>query len=212
MPPDDRPIPRFIAEPPQEALPYGRWADALAERFLAECRRIDSDEDLGEPGDVIWFPDRSYGGRTYVPATAPTSTGFEVFGYVSFTREHEGAEAADFFSVADFTDETADANPDWRLDLSDQEIASWRGPQGRRGEIALVWGVALEHKGLVVTAELGPTTTDQCALMEDRFTLVSLDAYTGDYLEVVLWGSDGREIAAESLYAEDEESPDSSDG
>ncbi|TMK63403.1 MAG: hypothetical protein E6G07_10195 [Actinobacteria bacterium] len=216
MPPDDRPIPRFIAEPPQEALPYGRWADALAERFLAECRRIDSDEDLGEPGDVIWFPDRSYGGRTYVPATAPTSTGFEVFGYVSFTREHEGAEAADFFSVADFTDETADANPDWRLDLSDQEIASWRGPQGRRGEIALVWGVALEHKGLVVTAELGPTTTDQCALMEDRFTLVSLDAYTGDYLEVVLWGSDGREIAAESLYADEDDgsppSPDSSDG
>ena len=212
MPPDDRPIPRFIAEPPQEALPYGRWADALAERFLAECRRIDSDEDLGEPGDVIWFPDRSYGGRTYVPATAPTSTGFEVFGYVSFTREHEGAEAADFFSVADFTDETADANPDWRLDLSDQEIASWRGPQGRRGEIALVWGVALEHKGLVVTAELGPTTTDQCALMEDRFTLVSLDAYTGDYLEVVLWGSDGREIAAESLYADENEGPDSSDG
>jgi len=212
MPPDDRPIPRFIAEPPQEALPYGRWADALAERFLAECRRIDSDEDLGEPGDVLWLPDRSYGGRTYVPASAPTSTGFEVFGYVSFTREHEGAEATDFFSVADFTDETADANPDWRLDLSDQEIASWRGPQGRRGEIALVWGVALEHKGLVVTAELGPTTTDQCALMEDRFTLVSLDAYTGDYLEVVLWGSDGREIATESLYADENEGPDSSDG
>jgi hypothetical protein len=204
MPPDDRPIPRFIAEPPQDALPYGRWADALADRFLAECRRIDSDEDLGEPGDVAWFPDRTYGGRTYVPATAPTSNGFELFGYVSFTREHEGAEATDFFSTADFTDETAEANPDWRLDLSDQEIASWRGPQGRRGEIALVWGVALEHKGLVVTAELGPTTTDQCALMDDRFTLVSLDAYTGDYLEVVLWGSDGKEIAAESLYAEDE--------
>jgi hypothetical protein len=205
MPPDDRPIPRFVAEPPQEALPYGRWADALAERFLDECRRIESDEDLGEPGPVTWFPDRTYGGRTYVPATAPTSTGYELFGYVSFTREHEGAEAKDFQGVADFTDETAEANPDWRLDLSDQEIASWRGPQGRRGEIALVWGVALEQKGLVVTAELGPTTTDQCALIEDRFTLVSLDAYTGDYLEVVLWGSDGREVAAESLYAEDEE-------
>ena len=213
MPPDDRPIPRFIAEPPQDALPYGRWADALAERFLAECGQIDSDEDLGEPGEVLWYPDRTYGGRTYVPATAPTSNGFELFAYVSFTREHEGAEAADFFSAADFTDETAEANPDWRLDLSDQEIASWRGPQGRRGEIALVWGVALEHKGLVVTAELGPTTTDQCALMDDRFTLVSLDAYTGDYLDVVLWGSDGKEIAAESLYAEDDqESPDSSAG
>jgi hypothetical protein len=205
MPPDDRPIPRFLAEPAQEALPYGRWADALGERFLDECRRLDTDEDLGQPGPVSWFPDRTYGGRTYVPATAPTSTGYELFGYVSFTREHEGAEAKDFQTVADFTDETAEANPDWRLDLSDQEIAAWRGPQGRRGEIALVWGVALEQKGLVVTAELGPTTTDQCALLEDRFTLVSLDAYTGDYLEVVLWGSDGREIATESLYADDDE-------
>jgi hypothetical protein len=205
MPPEDRPIPRFAAEPPQEALPYGRWADALAEHFLDECRRIESEEDLGQPGPVTWFPDRSYGGRTYVPATVPTSTGYELFGYVSFTREHEGAEATDFLAVADFTDETAEANPDWKLDLSDQEIAHWRGPQGRRGEVTLVWGVALEQRGLVVTAELGPTTTDQCALIEDRFTLVSLDAYTGDYLEVVLWGSDGREVATESLYAEDEE-------
>jgi hypothetical protein len=204
MPPDDRPIPRFAAEPPQEALPYGRWAATLAEHFLAECAEVEADEDLGEPGPVTWFPDRTYGGRTYVPATAPTSTGYELFGYVSFVRGDDASEADEFFTVADFTDETAEANPDWRLDISDQEIATWRGPQGREGEMTLVWGVALEHKGLVVTAELGPTTTDQCALIEDRFTLVSLDAYTGDYLEVVLWGSDGREIAAESLYAEDD--------
>jgi len=205
MPPDDRPIPRFVAETPQEALPYGRWADALADRFLDECRKLDTGaEELGEPGQAVWFPDRTYAGRTYIPATAPTSTGFELFGYVSFTREHEGAEARDFLAVADFTDETADANPDWRLDLSDQEIATWRGPQARRAEIALVWGVALEHKGIVVTAELGPTVTDQCALIENRFTLVSLDSYTGDYLEVKLWGSDGSEVASESLYAEDE--------
>jgi hypothetical protein len=204
MPPDERPIPRFVAEPPQEALPYGRWADALGDRFLEACRRIQAEEDLGEPGSINWFPDRTYGGRTYVPATAPTSTGYELFGYVSFTREHEGAEARDFVATADFTDETAEANPDWKLDLTDQEIASWRGTQGRRGEITLVWGVALEHKGLVVTAELGPTTTDQCALLDDRFTLVSLDAFTGDYLEVVLWGSDGREIASESLYADED--------
>ena len=29
MAPDERPIPRFIAEPPQEALAYGRWAETL---------------------------------------------------------------------------------------------------------------------------------------------------------------------------------------
>ena len=204
MPPDERPIPRFIAEPPQEGLPYGRWAEALAERFVAACRAVEADEDLGEPGEVSWFPDRAFGGRTYVPASAPTTNGYELFGYVSFAREHEGAEATDFQVAADWTDETAEANPDWVLDLSDQEIASWRGPQGRRGEITLVWGVTLTQNGVVATAELGPVTTDQCAIVEDRFTLVSLDSYTGDYLEVKLWGSGGREVAAESLYEDDE--------
>ena len=86
------------------------------------------------------------------------------------------------------------------LDLSDQEIGYWRGPQGRRGEITLVWGVALTPNGVVATSELGPTTTDQCELLEDRFTLVSLDAYTGDYVEVRLFGADGSELTRESLY------------
>jgi hypothetical protein len=203
MPPDERPIPRFIAEPPQEALPYGRWAEQLAGHFLAASREIQSDEEIGEPGHITWFPDRTWAGRTYVPATAPTSNGYELFGYVSFTREDEGSEAADFSALADWTDETAEANPDWVLDLSDQELGIWRGPQGRRGEVTLVWGVALTHNGVVATAELGPTTTDQCAIVEDRFTLVSLDNYTGDYLEVKLYGSGGGEVAAESLYEED---------
>ena len=202
MPPDERPIPRYIAEPPQEALPYGRWADALAERFLEAVRDIRTDEDLGDPGDVQWFPDRTLAGRTFVPASAPTSNGYELFGYVSFEREHEGAEATAFEAVADWTDETAEANPDWVLDLSDRELMTWRGAQGRRGELTLVWGVALTHNGVVATSELGPTTTDQCAIVEDRFTLVSLDSYTGDFLEVKLWGAGGAEVAAESLYEE----------
>lgn len=203
MPPDDRPIPRYLAEPPQEQLPYGRWAEALADRFLAACRAIEADEALGEPGEVSWFPDRTVAGRTYVPASAPSTNGYEFFGYVSFEREHEGAEAREFEAVADWTDETAEANPDWVLDLSDRELRTWRGPQGRRGEIALVWGVALTPNGVVATAELGPITTDQCAIVEDRFTLVSLDSYTGDFLEVKLWGARGAEVAAESLYEED---------
>jgi hypothetical protein len=204
MPPDERPIPRYIAEPPQEALPYGRWAETLAGHFLEAVSRIETDEDLGEPGAVNWFPDRTWGGRTYMPATAPTSNGYELFGYVSFTREHEGAQATDFAALADWTDETAEANPDWQLDLSDQELATWRGTQGRRGDITLVWGVALTSNGVVATSELGPTTTDQCAIIEDRFTLVSLDNYTGDYIEIKLWGAGGGEVAAESLYEEDE--------
>ena len=203
MPPSARPIPVFAAEPPQEPLPYGRWGDALAVHFTRAARELETDEDIGEPGEVNWFPERTWARRTYVPATAPTSTGFELFGYVSYTREHEGAQAAEFEAEVDYTDETAEANPDWSLDLSDQEIGHWRGPDGRRGVITLVWGVSLVAGGAVATAELGPTTTDQCELVDDRFTLVSLDAYTGDFVEVRLYGPKGAELATESLY-EDE--------
>ena len=193
----------FAAEPPQEPLPYGRWGEALAEHFLAKAAAIETDETLGDPGEINWFPDRTWGGRTYVPATSTTSEGFELFGFVSYTREHEGAQAETFDAVVDYTDETADANPDWTLDLSDQEIGHWRGSEGRRGVVTLVWGVSLVANGAVATTELGPTTTDQCTLVDDRFTLVSLDAYTGDYVEVRLYGQKGAELATESLYEDD---------
>jgi hypothetical protein len=196
MPPVPRQVPLFAAEPPQEPLPYGRWAEALGERF-AEAAEEEIDIGL-----VTWFPDRTWAGRTYVPATVPSGDG-EVFGYVSYTREHEGAQATDFQASADFTEETAAQNPDWTLDLSDEEIGQWRGPEGRRGIITLVWGVALVPNGAAATTELGPTTTDQCTLVDERFTLVSLDAYTGDYVEVRLYGARGGELARESLY-EDE--------
>jgi hypothetical protein len=196
MPPVPRQVPLFAAEPPQEPLPYGRWAEALGEQF-AEA----AEEEI-DTGSITWFPDRTWAGRTYVPATAPSGDG-EVFGYVSYTREHEGAQAMDFQATADFTEETAAQNPDWTLDLSDEEIGHWRGPEGRRGVITLVWGVSLVANGAAATTELGPTTTDQCTLVDDRFTLVSLDAYTGDYVEVRLYGARGAELARESLY-EDE--------
>jgi hypothetical protein len=186
----------FAAEPPQEPLPYGRWGEALAEHFVASCET--------PIGDITWFPDRTWAGRTYVPATAPAEDGGEWFGFVSYTREHEGAQATDFQAEAEFTEETAAMNPDWTLDLSDHEIDHWRGTEGRRGIITLVWGVSLVANGAAVTAELGPHTTDQCELIDDRFTLVSLDAYTGDYVEVRLFGARGAELARESLY-EDED-------
>jgi hypothetical protein len=186
----------FASEPSQEPLPYGRWAEALGEQFAAAAPEgIDV-------GEIVWFPERTWNGRTYVPATAPTGEG-EVFGYVSYTREHEGAQATDFVATADFTEETAEHNPDWSLDLSDEEIGQWRGTEGRRGVVTLVWGVALVPNGVVATTELGPTTTDQCELVDDRFTLVSVDAYTGDYIEVRLYGARGAELARESLYEDD---------
>jgi hypothetical protein len=190
----------FAAEPPQEGLPYGRWEEALREELLAAVGRIEADEEIGEPGAIAWFPERTWSGRTYVPATAPTSEGYELFGYVSFARAGEGGDATGFEAVADYTDETADVHPEWTLDLSDEEIGRWRGPEGRRGAVTLVWGTALVRGGAVATAELGPTTTDQCLVVDGRFTLVSLDDYTGDFVEVRLYDRRGDQLARESLY------------
>ena len=190
MAPEPRFVIRFAAEPPQEGLPYGRWAEQLQAEFLAACLRIDSEgEDLGDPGEVTWFPDRTYGGRTYVPATA---------------RDEDG-EPAGFDAAADFTGETAEANPDWAIDLSDDVIGSWRGEHGAAAAMTLVWGVPLVRDGAIATAELADLAVDQCTLLEGRFTLLAPDDYRGDTLDVKLFDVRGREIAHESLYEDDDE-------
>jgi hypothetical protein len=205
MPPTDRFVTRFAAEPPQEALPYGRWADTLKGHFLAAVAEIDSDgEDLGEPGEIAWFPDRTYGGRTYVPATARTTTGYELFGYVSFAENDAGAPDA-FAARADFTSETADDNPDWQIDLNEEVIGRWRGEQGRAADMTLIWGTPMVEHGAIATAELADLAVDQCELVDDRFTLVAPDAYRGDFLEVKLFSTRRQELATESLYVDDEE-------
>jgi hypothetical protein len=202
MTPTDRLVCRFAAEPPQDALPYGRWADRLREEFLAACLRIETEgEDLGEPGDIVWHPDRTWDGRTYVPATTRTTTGFDLFGYVSFAPATEDTEPSDFAATADYTDVTAEQNPEWRLDLNDEVLGGWRGENGKVAAMTLVWGRTLVPGGAIVTAELADLAVDQCALIEERFTLIAPDDYRGDTLDVKLWDARGDRIAAESLYA-----------
>jgi hypothetical protein len=204
MPPTDRFVISFAAEPPQEGLPYGRWADTLKGHFLDACRALDTEgEEIGEPGEIAWFPDRTYAGRTYIPATARTSEGFELFGFVSFAEASGGPN--DFRATVDFTSETAESNPDWKVDLNDDVIGTWRGEQGKTADITLVWGVPMVAGGSVVTAELANLAVDQCELVDQRFTLIGPDNYRGDYLEIKLWSARGQELAAESLYVEDED-------
>jgi hypothetical protein len=204
VPPTDRLVPRYAAEPPQEGLPYGRWAHRLSDAFYEACARIDSEgEEIGEPGDIAFHPDRTYGGRTYIPATAPTSTGLELFGFVSFVPGGEAGEPSDFEATADFTAETAERNPAWQIDLNDEQIGRWRGEEGHVATVSLVWGSPLVDGGAIVTGELAGLAVDQCVLVEDRFTLVAPDDYRSDLLEIKLFDRTGRELARESLY-EDE--------
>jgi hypothetical protein len=206
MPPVERFVPRFAAEPPQEELPYGRWEERLGQEFLEAAQRIDSPPgDLGEPGTLIWYPDRTWQERTYVPATARTSGGYELFGYVSFAPAEEGEDASDFSARADFTEETVERNPDWRLDLCEEVIGSWRGHFGAVAAMTLVWGRPVISGGRLVTAELAELAVDQCELIEERFTLIAPDDYRQDLLEIKLFDVKGRELARESLYTDSDE-------
>ena len=209
MPPEERLVPRFAAEPPQDTLPYGRWEERLREEFLAAASSLEGEPaDLGHPGPISWYPDRSWHGRTYVPATAPTTGGYELFGYVRYIPAGEGSEPSDFLAVADFTEETAERNPDWKLDLCDEVIGSWRGENGAVAAMTLVWGRPLVSGGAIVTAELAGLAVDQCEVIDERFTLIAPDDYRHDLLEIRLFDESGRELASESLYAgEDDEEP-----
>ena len=206
MAPEERFVPRFAAEPPQEDLPYGRWQERLRESLLGAVAELDTEGvDLGDPGELLWYPDRSWHGYTYLPATAPTSGGYELFGYVRFLSAAGAGEPGDLVAHVDYTEETAQRNPDWQLDLCDEVIGSWRGDAGAMAAMTLVWGHPLVAGGRVATAELAALTVDQCELVNERFTVIAPDDYRHDLLEIALFDGRGRELARESLYSGDEQ-------
>jgi hypothetical protein len=219
-PPISRPFPRFIADAAQEKPPYGRWAERLGEEFARACEPLAAEAGAPlDPETLKWFPERAWGGRVYVPVTgsgAPRADGdadegtpaIEYFGHVSLDRPEEG-ESRDLRATADFTDVTAEDNPDWRVDLNDDVIGAWHADGGRGGDITLIWGLPLVRGAAAATAELDSEVLDQTAVEDGRFTLVAVDAVHGFaddlYLEIVLWDRTLRRVVArESLYDEPE--------
>lgn len=212
MPPLLQQLPRFIAGSSEEGLPYGRWAQQLRESFVAACAEHESIAG-GPPEEVIWFPERTWGGRVWIPATARAKVAegappAEYFGHVSFARPAEG-EPGDLRAVADSTDVVAEQNDDWQIDVNEDVIGRWNGEGDRGGDVTLVWGTPLLRGALAATAELDNDVADQAPVTEERFTLVAVDALAdrGEtiYLDIKLWGRKGVELAAESLYEADED-------
>lgn len=208
MTPNPRPIPRFIADSTQTGIPHGRFAEQLAGEFRRACEAIEDLPDGVElPEEVDWFPERAWGGRVWVPATARAEGpegALELFGQVSYVLPEEG-EPDEFRAGADFTHVLAEDNRGWRIDLNDEVIGRWRGENGREGAVTLVWGRPLIRGAVAATAELDAETVDQEVVSDDRFTLLALDALKGYgddvFMQVKLWSRRGLELASESLYA-----------
>lgn len=208
MAPNPRPIPSFIADSTQAGIPHGRFAETLASEFRSACEAIgDLPEGVAAPEQIEWFPERAWGGRVWVPATARADGpegALELFGHVSYVLPEDG-EPGGFRAAADFTDVLAEENPEWRIDLNDEVIGQWRGENGRAGAVTLVWGRPLVRGAVAATAELEMETVDQEVVSDDRFTLLALDAMKGYgddiFMEVKLWSRRALELASESLYA-----------
>jgi hypothetical protein len=207
VPPNPRPIPRFIADSTQEGIPHGRFAERLATAFREACDALgDLPKGISADGEVDWFPERAWGGRVWVPgstrAEGPEGK-VELFGHVSYVQPLEG-NPSDFRAKADFTDVLAEDNEDWRIDLNDDVIGRWRGENGRAGAVTLVWGRPLLQGAVAASAELDLETVDQEAVSNGRFTLIALDALEGYgdeiFMQVKLWTNRAKELASESLY------------
>jgi len=205
--PVGHPIPRFIADSSQEGIPHGRFAETLAAEFHGACKAIgDLPDGVEMPEEIEWFPERRWGGRVWVPASAraagPDGT-IELFGHVSYVQS-EGEDPRELAAKADFTDVLAEDNPGWRIDINDDVIGRWRGESGMAGAVTLIWGRPLVRNAVAATAELDGECVDQEALSDQRFTLVALDALEeyGDeiFCEVKLWSRRAQELASESLY------------
>ena len=149
---DSKPVPRFIADACRYGIPDGRFAHRLSESFIEACAAIDDLPDgTPMPTEITWYPERTFSGRAYSPATAygeavleegsdPVS--IEFFGYVSYLQPEDG-DPYDFTSIADFTDVIAADNPGWQVDLNDEVIGEWNGERGRKADVTLVWGRTL---------------------------------------------------------------------
>lgn len=220
MPPTRRPFPRFVADAAQEAAPSGRWEERLKAEFASACEPLAAEAGSGVDVDSVrWFPDRTWGDRVYVPATAraaETTTDeagasvlAEYYGWVSYRQGDGEDEPSDWSSRADFTDVTAEDNPEWKIDINDDVIGDWRTDGNRGGDITLIWGLPLVRGAVAATAELDGETLDQAPVKDGRFTLVAVDAVHGFgddlFLEVKLWNRGVRELASESLYADPED-------
>jgi hypothetical protein len=218
VPPNSRPVPRFIADSTQEGIPHGRFAEGLAKAFGDACMKLDDlPKGVEVPAEIDWFPERAWGGRVWVPCSARSDSSegtVELFGHVSYVQP-PGSEPANLEAKVDFTDVLAEDNPDWKIDLNDDVIGRWRGENGRAAAVTLVWGRPLVRGAVAATAELDSETVDQETISKERFTLIALDALEGYgddvYMEVKLWSRRAQELASESLYDEPP-GPDSSAG
>ena len=211
MPPVERFVCRFAAEPPQEALPHGDWAQTPAGRVPRRlpAHRQPRARSSARRASCAGSPTARWNGRTYVPVTARTTTDLELFGYVSFVpgdpergrRRADGLRGDRRLHRRDGRAQPGLA--DRRLRGGRRRLARRGRPQ--RGHDARVGRAAARARASWPPPSSPASPSTSARSLDDRFTLIAPDDYRGDFLDVKLWDADGRELASESLYVDDDD-------
>ena len=202
--PTDRFVISFAAEPPQEPIPYGRWADTLRGHVPVGVPR-DRHRGRGHRRSRA----RSRGSPIARTPGAPTSRR---------SRARRGLRAVRVRVVhampvggPDRTSRRGPTSPrrpptpipSGSLTSTTTSSACWRGEQGKTADMTLVWGVPMVAGGVDRDRRAGEPRGRSVRARRERFTLVAPDNYRGDYVEIKLWGRRGEELAVESLYVDE---------
>ena len=147
---------------------------------------------------LTWFPDRTWNGRTYVPATARTIDEPRGVRLRLLRARRRGRRASPTTSPPAPTSPTRPprATRTGSSTLCDEVIGTAGAARAAaRGRMTLVWGVPLVRGGTVATAELADLSVDQCPL--DRGPLHAARPRRlppSDYLEIKLFNVRGEEL------------------
>ena len=85
--------------------------------------------ELGEAGEIHWFPDRTWSGPHLRPRDRahrhrPRALRLRVLR----ARRRRRRE---LYAWADYTPDIAEDHPEWRMDISQEVVGGWRGERGR---------------------------------------------------------------------------------
>ena len=199
------PLRRRAAAGPAALRPLGRHAAGRVPRRLPAGSTPRASE-LGEAGAIDLVPRPHVGGPHLRPVTARTTTGLDLFGYVSFTPGDDERRARRLLRRGPTSPtRPPTATPSGRWTSARRSIGGWRGENGEVAAMTLVWGVPARARRRDRHRRARRPHRRPVPVAEDRFTLIAPGRLPRRLPRDRALGRAGGELARESLYEDDGE-------
>ena len=194
MPPPATPSRATSPSRRRSPTPHGRWADRLRAEFLAAAQDLDG---IGEPGELAFYPDRTWHGYTYIPVTARTANGLRGLRLRALRRRHRRrATRATSPPTPTSPRRRPSATPTGSSTCATRSSAAGAAPTAPVASMTLVWGRALVAGGARRHRRARRAHRRPVRAVDDRFTLLAPDDFADGLLEVRLYSDAGERAGA----------------